>query len=216
MALKLCRGCGETKDRAEFYRATREKDGLQSRCKDCCKTHIARWRLANVDKDRANKVRWYEKVKDTDKYKARKIERGALWYAANKTQVCAASSQWYASNKERAMANTARWVRTHKDKRAEICARYGASHRAALSAAWAEYYARKKNASSPWANRAYVDLFYRIAKEETKRTGRIVHVDHIVPLQSKIVSGLHNEFNLQLLFANENLSKSNRRWPDMP
>ena len=28
MALKLCRGCGETKDRAEFYRATREKDGL--------------------------------------------------------------------------------------------------------------------------------------------------------------------------------------------
>ena len=36
------------------------------------------------------------------------------------------------------------------------------------------------------------------------------HVDHIIPLQGAIVSGLHVEGNLRVITATENMIKRNR------
>lgn len=71
-------------------------------------------------------------------------------------------------------------------------------------------------ATPRWADIDKMRAVYRMARQMTVLTGVPHHVDHIVPVNSKLVCGLHCEGNLQVLMAVDNLSKSNRTWPDMP
>lgn len=75
---------------------------------------------------------------------------------------------------------------------------------------------RALKGASANSDKAKVQAFYELAKEMTEKTGVRHHVDHIVPLKSRIVCGLHNEFNLQVITAEENIRKHNRSWPEMP
>lgn len=54
---------------------------------------------------------------------------------------------------------------------------------------------------------------YKIARQLTKETGISHVVDHIIPLQGKIISGLHCPQNLQVIPARQNESKGNKFQP---
>lgn len=69
---------------------------------------------------------------------------------------------------------------------------------------------QERRATPKWANRAAMEMIYA----EARRMGQ--QTDHVVPLRSKLVCGLHCEANLALLPANDNARKGNRHWPDMP
>jgi hypothetical protein len=52
--------------------------------------------------------------------------------------------------------------------------------------------------------------FYASAAALSSATGGKHNVDHLIPLQGKLASGLHNHFNLRVVTELENKSKSNR------
>jgi predicted ATP-dependent endonuclease of OLD family len=55
-----------------------------------------------------------------------------------------------------------------------------------------------------------IEQAYDICALRTKMTGIEWHVDHIIPLQGKLVSGLHMPYNLQVIPASINTAKGNK------
>jgi len=79
-----------------------------------------------------------------------------------------------------------------------------------VNASTARRYANRVRATPAWADRERIKKIYIEASQ------RGLHVDHIVPIRSPIVCGLHVESNLQLLTREANMLKGNRQWPGMP
>ena len=75
-----------------------------------------------------------------------------------------------------------------------------------------KYYLKLWMAQPPWANRNEINAIYREAKER-RRNGENVQVDHIFPLQSKWICGLHVHTNLVIIPAERNRAKSNTSFP---
>lgn len=84
---------------------------------------------------------------------------------------------------------------------------YIAEHRDEYNARKAKRRAQKLNATPTWADIGKIREVYRLCPEG-------YHVDHIYPLISDWVCGLHVHENLQHLPAKDNISKGNRRVGD--
>lgn len=72
---------------------------------------------------------------------------------------------------------------------------------------------KHREATPPWLTRKQkgeIRALYQIAITMTKTTGERYVVDHIVPLRSDVVCGLHVPWNLRVITQEENLQKSNK------
>jgi hypothetical protein len=119
---------------------------------------------------------------------------------ANKQSIAEKDKAYYQANKEAVAAHRVFYRKANPHIGNAISAKRRAS---------------KMQATPAWADLEAIKGMYQLATI-FNRTGMNLQVDHIVPLQSDLVCGLHCEANLQLLPASDNISKGNRHWPDMP
>jgi hypothetical protein len=65
-----------------------------------------------------------------------------------------------------------------------------------------------------WSHRKEMQQLYRIAKACNEEAGRVMYaVDHIYPINSPEVCGLHVPWNLRIITREENLKKTNKMPP---
>lgn len=108
------------------------------------------------------------------------------------------SMEWKEKNPERKSQSDKNWRANNVDKKRS----YQAFRRAKV-----------KEATPPWLtkdHRYQIALLYKETLRLSRESGVMYHVDHIVPLAGKNVSGLHVPWNLQAIPAADNHRKSNK------
>ena len=124
----------------------------------------------------------------------------------NKEVRAARAAAYHAANRERLNAKKRNKCRIKENARIAAWRKENAAYSRKKAA---DRKAAKLERTPSWANDKLIAAHYKEAKRLEELTGIKFHVDHIIPLQGELVSGLHVETNLQLLPAHENLGKSN-------
>lgn len=106
-------------------------------------------------------------------------------------------------------ARSREWVKKNQEKRKQISSKWQKNNKEKGLAIVNARRANKLNATPLWAKKHVIDHIYLVAKMIQEQSNIKVHVDHIVPLKNKMVCGLHCEQNLRVMWAKDNLIKSN-------
>jgi hypothetical protein len=117
-------------------------------------------------------------------------EKGRRWYAKHSLDKLVKTKLWRDQNLELAREQTKAWKKLNPD----VVSKLDASRRNKV----------KQASISDKPDKKLIRKIYKEAKKQGK------HVDHIIPINGKNVSGLHVSWNLQLLYPLENLEKSNK------
>src|ERR1700749_3438482 len=120
-----------------------------------------------------------------DKWRAKNPDYDIIRYSENKESERTRNELWVKQN----------WGRVIAQKR----------HRAIA----------KMQRTPSWSDVEKIRRIYEEATRIKTEERKDVHVDHIIPLQGKYVSGLHVQENLQILPAKDNIRKKNRWYSDV-
>lgn len=171
----------------------------------------------NVDQPLAGFVK---KASSPDGYatacKACRKVSSAKYRSENQDKIIAARAKDYIKNAEKYKARTIQWRKDNKEASKLYYREYRKANLDRTNAYKSAHRAAKLNATPKWLTaeqKEQIVEFYSIAKRLEAKTGDKYHVDHIIPLNGEYVRGLHVPWNLQVLTASENMSKSNRYDP---
>ena len=131
------------------------------------------------------------------------------YYEENKEKIAIRNKRYNEARKEENAAYQKQNRKTHSEEISAQRKGYRTMHKAENNAAVAKRHAWKLNATPSWANDDNIKAFYASSQRVQRCLGIKMHVDHIYPLQGKTCCGLHVENNLQIITAEENLSKHN-------
>ena len=115
----------------------------------------------------------------------------------NKAQIAAQDKQYRVLNKDKLTFSSRLWNVNNRDK----CRLYATQSRVKRFQRIPAWLTNKDH--------KLIQEVYRKARMLTELTGVKYHVDHVIPLRGKLVSGLHVPSNLQILQADVNMKKSN-------
>ena len=175
----------------------------KKQCPECAKIQYERTR----EERRLYKIRWRQQNPELvikinkENYEKNKEEinaRKRLQYQIDPTVQKIAQAKYRNANRDKDRERARQWRIKNKDwDRA-----YTTKRRAA-----------KKRAIPKWASQVEINKIYQEAVRLTEVIKIEYQVDHIYPLTSKFLCGLHVETNLQILTKKENSIKGNRSWP---
>lgn len=185
MIEKICTRC-LVKLPIEHFPLCRGK--RRARCSACHVLDNVEYAKRNRDKVYRAHLAWKDR-KFPDRKRFTPVPRDV-----QKAKRRATRDRWIARNPDKNLAAKIKWAKNNPHKTAEICRRRQA---------------RKRGAIPIWANAKMMASFYAEARRMTKETGIKHEVDHIVPLTSDIVCGLHWEGNMRVITQKANRSKSN-------
>jgi 5-methylcytosine-specific restriction endonuclease McrA len=170
---------------------------------DLVKLRVSIYRAENKEIVRESLRKNYEKFRE-ERLSSAKEYRGK-----HKARVLESLKQYRAEHREALNQYVRVWRSRNPEYRRQRIARkpgleaaHAAKRRAALAMA-----------TPVWLTKDHVrqiELIYAERDRVTKETGVDHHVDHIIPLRGKGVTGLHVPWNLQVIPAIQNVKKGNR------
>ena len=150
------------------------------------------YRLINLEKIKQREK--IEREKNPDKTKA-KLKK---YYDKNKAVLLEKKKTYRNNNKEKIQNLVKDWATKNPEK---------------ISANNSKRRSARIHRTPSWLTTEQLLRIESLYAESIKRrleTGLDWHVDHIIPLQGKLVSGLHVPENMQIILAQDNVKKGNR------